>query len=357
MVSGTAGLAATDTAESSNVIPFARRPSSESPWAVLEVDAQSRPAPRVTPRRAVIGPSAFLICSLGIHAAALAVFNRPPPPLPSVGTVAMSLEIVVGTNTTAGLEKAPTESESMVTSTASVPDASSVPTPPEITRDEARSQEPQAAAETQTSDAPLPVVRAADLPSAVESASKSSILAEPVEASPGKTSEIVVRLEPSHAPPPATTRREPERTHVRPERERNATEQPVSPRQRESKNQSGGRQQAKRETRTASVAATASSGVGRGRSDAEANCPGLVNAHLRRYQQWDSQERREQGNTKVTFALDGAGRVTSARLSSSSGVASVDQESLATVRRASPFVLPSGCLGMSYTVPLIFSVR
>jgi protein TonB len=308
-------------------------------------------------RSSLIGPTVFFVCSLGLHAAALALLNRPPNPLPSVGTVAMSLEIVIGTDTPAGLEKDRAESESMVTSTASIPDTSSSPTPLQITREETAPQEPQASVKEQTSDTISVTVKTVGPPMAIESESKTSIPAEPVPASSGESPEFAVRSEPSQVPVSPSARKEPDREQVRPERGKRAVEHAVKPQQRESKTQSGSTRQVGKETRTASVAATASSGIGRGRSDAEHNCGGLVTAHVRRYQQWDSQERSDHGNTKVTFTLDGAGRLISTHLASSSGVASIDQESLAMVRRAAPFSLPSDCLGVTYTVPLSFNLR
>jgi protein TonB len=104
------------------------------------------------------------------------------------------------------------------------------------------------------------------------------------------------------------------------------------------------------------VAATGSSGIGRGRSDAESNCIGLAGAHLRRYQQFpaEAQALGERGDTMVAFTLDGGGRVGGVRLASGSGFASIDREAQAMVRRASPFPLPGGCLGKAYSVRLNF---
>ncbi len=64
------------------------------------------------------------------------------------------------------------------------------------------------------------------------------------------------------------------------------------------------------------------------------------------------------GTATVAFSVDRSGRVVSARLSASSGSSILDQEALATVRRANPLPAPPpGVPGGSFTIPLHFSVR
>jgi protein TonB len=106
-------------------------------------------------------------------------------------------------------------------------------------------------------------------------------------------------------------------------------------------------------------AATASNGMGRGRSDSDTNYRGLVAAHLARHQQFpaDARGRGDQGTPAVTFSIDGAGRVTSMRLARSSGVTSLDQEVQAMARRASPFPAPPLGHPMTFTVPISFQLR
>ena len=106
----------------------------------------------------------------------------------------------------------------------------------------------------------------------------------------------------------------------------------------------------------ASNPSTAANNVGVGRSDRDTNYPGLVSAHLRRHQQYpsDARSRGDQGTATVSFGLDGGGRVTSARLVRGSGVASIDQEVQAMVRRASPFPAPPDGRPRSFTVPVAF---
>ena len=64
-----------------------------------------------------------------------------------------------------------------------------------------------------------------------------------------------------------------------------------------------------------------------------------------------------QGVATVSFAIDGGGRVTSARLASGSGNRGIDQEVVAMVRRASPFPAPPDGRGRNFTVPVRFNLR
>ena len=84
-----------------------------------------------------------------------------------------------------------------------------------------------------------------------------------------------------------------------------------------------------------------------------------MSAHLRRHQQYpaDARSRGEQGTATVSFSLDGGGRVTSERLVRGSGIASIDQEVQAMVRRSSPFPAPPSGRGASFTVPVSFRLN
>ena len=109
----------------------------------------------------------------------------------------------------------------------------------------------------------------------------------------------------------------------------------------------------------ASAPLSPANNVGVGRSAIDSNYPGLVSAHLRRYQQYpsDARSRGDQGTATVSFSLDGSGRVTSARLARSSGIASIDGEVQAMVRRASPFPAPPGGRAQSFSVPVNFRLN
>ncbi len=116
---------------------------------------------------------------------------------------------------------------------------------------------------------------------------------------------------------------------------------------------------AQKKQRAAAVASDAASGIGRGRSDNSANYNGTVAAHLARYKQYPAAARSagSQGVATVSFAIDGGGRVTSARLAGSSGNPAIDQEVVAMARRASPFPAPPDGRGRNFTVPVRFNLR
>jgi periplasmic protein TonB len=110
---------------------------------------------------------------------------------------------------------------------------------------------------------------------------------------------------------------------------------------------------------TTSPAARAAGGVGRGRPDADSNYHGRVAAHLARHKRFPPEARNSnsQGSAVVTFSISGSGGVTSVRLARGSGVAALDQEATAMVRRASPFPAPPGGRGMSFSVPVSFRLN
>jgi len=71
----------------------------------------------------------------------------------------------------------------------------------------------------------------------------------------------------------------------------------------------------------------------------------------------DVRSRGQQGTATVSFSLDGGGRVTAARLVRGSGIASIDQEVQAMVRRSSPFPAPPSGRSVSFTVPVSFRLN
>ncbi len=92
----------------------------------------------------------------------------------------------------------------------------------------------------------------------------------------------------------------------------------------------------------------------RPRSDAGANYPDLVAAHLARFQRLPAEARAQRADAVATvrFTLDGSGRVSSVTLVRPSGVAALDRESQDAVRRASPFPAPPNGRAMSFTLPI-----
>jgi protein TonB len=124
-------------ADLSNVIPFARRRKAlalgEAPQ--VTADPAARPAPWLSGRRRDF-IALFLLCSVGLHAGLYALFNRDAEPLASVGVQAISVEIVLGTNSNAGRSNTPSPNE-----------VASAPSPeeskPEDIRPEAAREQPK----------------------------------------------------------------------------------------------------------------------------------------------------------------------------------------------------------------------
>jgi protein TonB len=243
---------------------------------------------------------AFGVLSLAVHAALFATLWREPAPLASNGEQVISLEIVVGATAPAGMAQTPGEQQVQ---------AAAAPEP----------QQPETPREPEEK--------------ATEQAAKPETPVEP-EA-------------PTETPPPEEkqTQQPKQAQQPKPVKERRRIDAPT-------------REHANKQAK-ASTPSSAANNVGVGRSDADSNYAGLVSAHLRRHQQYpaDARSRGEQGVATVSFSLDGGGRVTSARLARGSGIASIDTEVQAMVRRASPFPAPPSGRGASFTVPVRFQLN
>jgi protein TonB len=73
-----------------------------------------------------------------------------------------------------------------------------------------------------------------------------------------------------------------------------------------------------------------------------------------------AQTRHETGVATVAFTINREGRVVATRIIGSSGFASLDQETIATVQRAAPFPPPPANLAgptFDFTVPIQFNIR
>lgn len=103
--------------------------------------------------------------------------------------------------------------------------------------------------------------------------------------------------------------------------------------------------------------AAPSQGASASRSLSRASWAAQVSAHLNRFKRYPPAARGSSGRPSVRFTLNGSGRVTSVSLSRSSGNSALDQEALATVRRASPFPRPPDGNGASFSVPVNFVSR
>lgn len=95
---------------------------------------------------------------------------------------------------------------------------------------------------------------------------------------------------------------------------------------------------------------------------AAASYRSILASHLQRFKQYpgDARARGEQGTASVTFTMTRDGRVTSSRLTRSSGHAALDQETVALIRRAQPlppFPPELTLRADTFTVPFSYTIR
>jgi protein TonB len=286
----------------------------------------------------------LLIVSAVVHAGALAMLNRPPQPMASIGIEAISVELVLGDATPVAppvappdtRETAPTPSDPIPEQTAAAPPEAKIePSPP---------AEPE----------PPPTVAASEPPPTTV---------------PPETPPTAVAIEPS-LPDPTIAAIPPQQQALRPPEkpieaakppEHKPIQSPRKPAEAPSKREHGKPATDARPSnrRAPAHAAAAPSGAGPGRSDAETNYRGIAASHLARFKQFpaEARSRGEQGNSVVSFTIDGSGRVSRVSLVRGTGIASLDQESQAMVRRASPFPPPPGGRPVSITAPVSFHLR
>jgi protein TonB len=364
---------ANDTgADPNNIVPFMRpRGGRTAPAVALPTDAARLPRAGLPRERAQL--AAFLVASLALHTGLLTALWREPPPLASIGLEVMSVEIVVGATAPAGV--APTEGEQQNNSAAepetqvteaekadakatrqeqTVEVARQETAPEQKTEQpkaaEAKPEEPKKVETTPALQEPAPAEQKPAV-AMVETPTPDTATAKPQETAPAPT-EVTLLPQPEEKPVEKKVERKPVQA---------APPKPVKdakPAKEPRRIAAPTRENAAREAK-ASVPSTAANNVGIGRSDNSSNYPGLVSAHLRRYQQYpsDARSRGDQGTATVSFSLDGGGRVTSARLARASGIPGIDQEVQAMVRRASPFPAPPGGRAQSFTVPVSFRLN
>ena len=320
------------SADLSNVVPFARprfvreAPEIEPPPETARVAEGNHVRERVR-------LLAFAAISLALHGTALWALWRDPVPLASIGEEVISLEIVVGATAPAGAAQTSGDRDVQ----AAAPESQQAE-PPQETEQVATTQPQQ-----------VPVAAEEQAPDAKRAEQTEERIIEETKAQDDKPRETSRDTEVTLVPPPPKKPAEPKHTtkpveHAKPAKEARRIDAPTKER---------AQKQAK------AAPSTAANNVGVGRSDNDTNYAGLVSAHLRRYQQYpaDARSRGEHGTATVTFALDGGGRVTSARLVRGSGIASIDQEVQAMVRRASPFPAPPSHHAVSFTVPVTFRLN
>ena len=323
----------------SNVVPFARprRCGVAAPFPLPSIAADERPAPP-TAKFGVGRSIALIVGSLSLHSALLAMFWHQPRPMASIGVEVMTVEIVLGTTTAAGLAPTPGEQE-----------VQAVTAPPAEPTQEKPVTEQSRVATVMPQEVPVapqetaPEVKPQETPPEAQVAEPKPQEQQPETA----VAEIPAAEQPTEKPPERIEQPRPQVQAVQKAPERKRIAAPTD-------------KKASQKKKVAAATPTdAASGIGRGRSDNSANYNGRVAAHLARHKQYPAAARASgaQGVATVSFSIDGGGRVTSARLASASGNAAIDQEVVAMARRASPFPPPPDGRGRNFTVPVRFNLR
>jgi protein TonB len=294
---------------------------------------------------------AVVVGSSLVHSLLLLGLWDNPIPLASIGVEAITAEVVLGADTPAGLALTPSENEVQAATPveAARPDDQVSEQQPERTTeqqpvkpDETRDQRPVEEREV------VPEVRqqqrvTAEQPELAPQETREQLVAEQVEVAAVQTPQE----------PPREIESDKTVMTVEPLRDLPQEVKPVArPKPSTQKSKASA-------AASPSMPSTASSGVGRGRSDAVSNYSGLIVAHLARYKRYPTAARSNgvRGSGAVTFTIDGGGRVTSASVSRSTGSPLLDEELTAMVQRASPFPVPPGALSKTFTAPVFFQFK
>jgi protein TonB len=295
----------------------------------------------------------ILLVSIAAHVGLLAAFGRFPDPMPVASIPAITVDIIIGDNSAAGLAR--TQAQEEAVQAEEKPDAKLV----EPERRVAKVTEP---------DTAKPAVSAEATPSPDQDATK-AVPTQPVLSAQAETPDtepeplvvmptptqgrvetaVAARLVPEQKPEPA-----PSASSSEPARDAPPTPVEVPketpPRAVVAKH--------RREGATPSTPSVAG-GISRGGSAGDANYQGRVAAHLARHKKFPPEARRrgEHGSTGVQFTIDGHGRVTAVRIVRSSGFAALDRATEAMVWRASPFPAPPDRQAQRFSVPVSYSLR
>lgn len=318
--------------EGAAVVAFRHREATTAPAVSILVNGD-RPV-HSSPRRH--GPLWLLLLlgSLAVHAAAIVVFNAAPRQVPKVGIPAITVDIVIGDNSAAGVASTPGHESAVETKTVETVRA-------ERTTVAVETVKPSPILETVARLEPLVSPSEAPTASTVETVGSEVHPLRTLATAEAATPAVVQPrpekpLDPLLGPPDVTAT-------VRRAEEVAAVEQlPV-------------RDQPPARAAPASVA----SGISRGGSIADSNYHGRVAAHLARHKRFppDARRRGEHGNAGIDFTIDGSGLVTAVRIARSSGFAALDRAAEAMVWKASPFPSPPDQRPQRFSVPVSYSLR
>jgi TonB family protein len=331
-------------ADLTNVIVLARRRNASGVDApAVTVKDGERPAPAQSWRDTTPW-TALLAGALLLHLALVLFFMRDPAPMPSLALDSISVDIVLGGQTEAGIAQAPSPAES-APSTASENPPKAIEQRSEVTeqtRPELRPRIETAEPQPEEPRAEEPKAAAAEPEPATEAAEPEPT---PAPAEPAQVAAVAAAAEVE----PTPKAQEPEKP--------NPVDQPVAsqpPLPKEEPTEQP-REQSKP---TPPAVAASRSGVGVGSSREVRDWAARVSAYLARNKRYpaDALARGIGGTASIAFTVDADGRVASIRLVRSSGDVSLDRESQDLVRRAAPFPPPPHGRA-SITVPVNFNVR
>jgi protein TonB len=352
--------------QAGNVVPFLR-PEPGHPDRSIRIDRDSRPAPLTATRVSRTQLGLMVAASLALHAAVFAALQREAPPLASVGVQSISVEIVLGGERVAGVAEKPTDAQETVDAVASQGEAADL-VKPETAHAEVKVAENVTPVEpeptpTPRADSPVAVTPMERAPAREDrppeqAATPMTVLATP---SPALDEAPAEQREPMTTVPDAVVdlpRPRPE-TPKAIERLRDANTPPrkrpaIAQRQKKDRGEDSRTREG-----TNSAASAASSGIGRGRSDADTNYRGLVAAQLARNKHFppDAKRNGQEGRAVVTFVIEPSGNASGITLARATGVTSLDSEAVAVVRRSSPFPPPPSGQRERFRVPLNFDIR
>jgi protein TonB len=348
-----------------NVVPFARVRREAAPTqqgSDIPFKPAERPAPLLTDRQRNLFV-AFLAGSLVCHGSLYFLLNREPTPMASLGIEAISVELLLGDNVAPAPRPGPSvpdntpadDPEPIQTNTQTATDA------PEEVR-EARPVEEARPVTVEVRPGQPKTVTATEVPEVRAEEKPQTAVLQVQEMQAPRLPELAVAPEVPQAPKLADLEKpQPVRTETAPEpqpkRAKADTREPKrktdrGPKRKQELPGPVGRTASNTREGTGPRSAL-TGGVGIGRSQANSNYPGIVRAHLARYQRHDHSA---QGSAMVSFGLDAGGRVTHVSVARGSGNASLDQEAQAMVRRASPFPPPPAGAPRSFTVPVRFTM-
>jgi protein TonB len=312
-------------ADLSNVIPFkrGRRAGAEPATPPVTISPEDRPAPP-PPGTSVAKQIALVVCSVAAHGLLLFAFWEEPRPLASIGIEAITVEIMVGDN----LPPAPKSGE-----------------PAEEVRAE----------EVKADDKPLEEKQERVAEARETETAKEEQADQPKEQPPDKRDELAMVESPQAETPTAPPRETPPDVNavITPPREQPKEARPVEPKAKQPVQKKSDEKKTEQKKVTRQTPSEAAGGVGRQSVASDANYNGMVSAHLRRHQRTNTTG--VMGKGRVTFSINGSGSVTSVSVAQSTGAAVLDQEMVASVRRASPFPAPPDGRARTFAQPLDFS--